>query len=57
MRIGDLVYFAPGLRFDEINLDGSALPQQVELRISGYYLKPAKNAAAGARLLPRAYFW
>ena len=41
MRIGDLLYFAPGIRFDEVDLDGPELPSQFRHRIAGFYLAPA----------------
>lgn len=41
MRLGDYVYFAPGIRFAELDLGGRRLPEQFERRIAGYYLDPA----------------
>jgi hypothetical protein len=46
MRIGDLLYFAPGLRFDQVDLDGPALPDQFRQRTEGFYLLPAEDCAA-----------
>ena len=45
MRIGDLIYFAPGVRFTEVDLNGAKLPGQFECRISGYYLDPADHCS------------
>ncbi len=43
MRIGDLLYFAPGLRFDEVDLDGPGLPNQFKRRMTGFYIEPAEE--------------
>ena len=40
---GDILYFAPGIRFDQIDLYGPTLPTQFECRIVGYYMKPAQE--------------
>ncbi len=45
MRIGELLFFAPGLRFDQLELDGAALPEQLQRRIAGYYLEPAEQCS------------
>ena len=45
MRIGDLLYFAPGISFDEIDLGGPELPSQFRRRITGFYLDPAEACA------------
>jgi hypothetical protein len=44
VKIDDLLYFAPGIRFDEVNFDGHELPDQFEQRIRGFYLGPASRA-------------
>lgn len=41
MRIGDVLFFAPHIRFHELDLDGDALPAQVAQRLVGFYLEPA----------------
>ena len=41
MRIGDVTYFAPGIRFSELDLTGERLPDQILARIEGYYLQAA----------------
>lgn len=41
MRIGDILFFAPGIRFDQVDLGGMDLPRQFECRIAGFYLNPA----------------
>lgn len=42
MREGDDLYFAPGIRFSKVDLDGEALPGQLAQRIRGYLLDPAR---------------
>jgi hypothetical protein len=37
MKIGDHVYFAPGIRFADLDLEGPTLPTQYAARIEGYY--------------------
>lgn len=43
MKIGDQIYFAPEVRFSELDLGGPKLPDQYRARIDGYYLRPAKD--------------
>src|SRR5574341_1198917 len=45
MRLGSILYFAPGIRFDEVDLDGRRLPEQFRLRMAGFYLEPAQACA------------
>lgn len=45
MKIGDRLYFAPGLTFDQVDIDGRGLPTQFKSRIDGLYLGPAKECA------------
>ncbi len=45
MRIGDLLYFAPGIRFDQVDLVGPELPSQFRHRITGFYIDPAEACA------------
>jgi hypothetical protein len=45
MRIGDIVYFAPGIKFSDIDLSGEELPEQFESRIEAFHLKPAHDMA------------
>lgn len=45
MRIGDFLYFGPGLRFDQVDLDGPGLPKQFEHRMTGFYIEPAEECA------------
>jgi hypothetical protein len=40
-RIADELYFAPKLRFAELDWTGARLPTQFYQRISGFYLEPA----------------
>jgi hypothetical protein len=42
MRDGDDLYFAPNVRFGEVDLSGPRLPEQIYARIDGYYLAPAR---------------
>ena len=44
MKVGDHVYFAPGIRFSDLDLGGPRLPEQYRTRIEGYYLTPANRA-------------
>lgn len=46
MRVNDLVYFAPGIRFDEVDISGPGLPKQFRQRIVELYLDPADSCAA-----------
>jgi hypothetical protein len=41
MQIGDCLYFAPGIRFQDLKLDSPEVVQQFKVRIEGYYLEPA----------------
>src|SRR3989442_1097396 len=45
MKVGDHVFFAPGVRFSDLDLGGPRLPEQYRTRIEGYYLTPANRAA------------
>ncbi len=45
MRLSDGLYFAPGIRFSELDLNGPGLVDQFECRIRGFYLEPAKHLA------------
>jgi hypothetical protein len=58
VRIGNLLFFAPGVRFDEVDLSGATLPRQLQKRLNGYYIEPAGECcrnghafAAGALLV------
>jgi hypothetical protein len=47
MRIRDTLYFAPGIKFSDVDVaGGNSLPDQLFDRINGYYLEPARRAAA-----------
>jgi hypothetical protein len=43
MRLGDILYFAPGIRFDGVDVDGPRLPEQFKRRMVGFYLEPARE--------------
>jgi hypothetical protein len=45
MRIGDFLYFAPKIKFSELDLSGIRLPEQYQSRIEGFYLNPARELA------------
>lgn len=45
MKIGDFLYFAPSLRFDDVDLTGPRLPEQFEQRMTGFYIAPAEECA------------
>ena len=46
MRIGDFLYFAPGIKFSDVDVaSGQELPHQFERRIRGYYLEPSFTAS------------
>lgn len=38
MRIADILYFAPGVRFDQVDLNGPAPPNQYRARMTGFYV-------------------
>jgi hypothetical protein len=44
-RIAEILYFAPGVRFSDLDLTGVRLPSQFRLRIHGFYLEPASSLA------------
>jgi hypothetical protein len=43
VKIDDVLYFAPNIRFDELDFDGPRLPGQFAARIAGFYLEPADH--------------
>jgi len=45
MRIGEHLYFAPGITFSNVDTRGDTFPQQVTKRIRGFYLVPARALA------------
>lgn len=45
MRIDDKLYFAPGIEFGEIDIDGPRLPDQLKCRLNGFYIEPAEKCA------------
>lgn len=54
-RIADELYFAPKIKFRDLDLTGKALPKQFRQRIFGFYLEPAlilaNNCAFASGLL------
>lgn len=62
MRLADVLYFAPGVRFVDVDLRGAALPAQYRQRMLGFYVEPAEQCAArgqafaaGCKLLGTRY--
>jgi hypothetical protein len=45
VRIADLVYFAPGIRFEDVDLSSDELPNQFKSRMLGFYVDPAEECA------------
>ena len=43
MRIGDLLYFAPNIQFNQVDLNGSDWPEYFSKRIAGFYIQPAEE--------------
>jgi len=43
MRIADELYFAPGVRFADVQWDNPSLTEQLKKRITGFYLDPARD--------------
>lgn len=41
MKIGDKLYFAPGITFSQLDLSGEKLPSQLNKRINFFFLEPA----------------
>jgi hypothetical protein len=44
-RLGDCLYFAPGVAFSSLDIRGGRLPDQFFQRIDGFYLQPAIELA------------
>ena len=51
MKIGDIVYFAPSVKFSGLDLSGKELPEQFDSRIRGFYLEPAEEMADSSHAL------
>jgi hypothetical protein len=47
MKVGDFLYFAPGICFSQVDLSGSQLPKQYAARVEGFYLAPAQVLVEG----------
>ena len=45
MKTGDILFFAPGVTFDQADLNGAGFVRQFERRITGFYLEPADRCA------------
>lgn len=44
-RLRDELYFAPEVKFRDLDLTGERLPRQFACRIAGFYLHPARDLA------------
>src|SRR6266542_5641265 len=44
-RLNDVLYFAPNVRFKDVDLTGGRLPTQIYQRIYGFYIEPAIRLA------------
>jgi len=42
MKVGDFIYFAPEIRYADLDLSGITLPDQFRARIEGFFLMPAQ---------------
>ena len=47
MRIGEHLFFAPGITFANVDTTGTTLAQQVGERIRGFYLRPVRSLVEG----------
>jgi hypothetical protein len=45
VKIGEVIYFAKGIPFSWVNLDGQELPEQFRRRIEDLYIAPAEECA------------
>jgi len=45
MPIQDCLYFAPDIRFSEVDFRSADLPRQFRARLQGFYLRPAYDCA------------
>lgn len=45
MRVGKELFFAPKIRFSDLDFSGEKLPEQFYQRILGYYIQPALDSA------------
>jgi hypothetical protein len=43
MNIRDILYFAPGIKFSDVDLNGPGLPLQFKRRMAGFYIEPAEE--------------
>jgi hypothetical protein len=60
MRIGDDLYFAPGILLSQVELSGpqcgTQLPGQFKRRMAGFYIKPAELCAQGGHTFAAGLF-
>ena len=47
MKIGEHLYFAPGIKFSSVDTTSATLAQQLNERIRGFYLHPARLLVEG----------
>lgn len=45
MKIDDILYFAPKIKFSQVDWNGRKLANQFKARIEGFYLEPARKCA------------
>ena len=57
MRIREHLYFAPDVKFSELDISGDILPDQFEKRIRGYYIDPAIEAAKAGHAFASGLVW
>jgi hypothetical protein len=43
MNIRDILYFAPEIKFSDVDLNGPGLPLQFKRRMAGFYIEPAEE--------------
>jgi hypothetical protein len=43
MKINNILYFAPGIGFSKVDIDGPELPDQFKRRVNGFYIEPAQK--------------
>ena len=45
MKVNDILYFAPGIKFGAVDIDGPKLPEQFKQRMAGFYIVPSEECA------------
>lgn len=57
MKIGEILYFAPNIRFGEVNLNDRRLPSISNAVLRGSILSQQSNARSAATPSQPAFFW